>query len=115
MDDIILGGDKETVDRMRGVKLASGQYSGTVTRILATCGMVPKFMAVSGDRDLAAAEPLGSKVLGLKYSLGEDAVIFKIEFNIFIKIKGSKESCRLSSDDLRAIQKDHTQPVARLV
>ena len=65
VDNISLGGDKETVDRMKGHKLENGQYSGTVTKILATCGRVPKFLAVSGDQDPAEVLPLGGKVLGL--------------------------------------------------
>ena len=77
---------------MRGVKLALGQYSGTVTQILATCGMVPKFMAVSGDPDPAAAELLGGKVLGINYRLGEDMVTFKVKLNYFINIKGREKS-----------------------
>ena len=38
-------------------------------KILETCGFKAKFMAVTGDKDPEAAEPLGGKVLGLSYKL----------------------------------------------
>ena len=105
VDDIILGGDKDEVARMKGHQLADGQYSGTITKILATCGMQPKFLAVSGDQDPAAAEPLGGKVLGLGYHLGSDHITFKIELNFFQKIRGKKVAMTLTREELEQIRR----------
>ena len=105
VDDIILGGDRDEVERMRGNLLADGQYSGTITQILATCGMRPKFIAVSGDQDPAAAEPLGGKVLGLGYHLGRDKITFKIELNFFQKMRGKKVAVALTREELEQIRR----------
>ena len=104
VDDCILGGDKEEVGKMKGHLLPNGKYSGTVTRILAKCGMTPKFLAVSGDQDPAAAEPLGGKVLGLGYHLGADNISFKLELKFFQKFKGKKEAKTLTMAELEAIR-----------
>ena len=48
VDDIILGGSADNVAQMRSELKAIGEYTWTVARILETCGMKPKFMAVSG-------------------------------------------------------------------
>ena len=104
VDDCITGGSKEEVERMKGHLLANGQYSGTITQILATCGMRPKFLAVSGDQDPAAAEPLGGRVLGLSYNLGRDVITFKLDLNFFQKVKGRKVSMTLTMEELGKIR-----------
>ena len=47
VDDSIMGGSREEVDRMRGTR-KDGEYSGTVPHILARGALKVKFMAVSG-------------------------------------------------------------------
>ena len=75
VDDSVLGGDQEDVNRMRGSQSELG-YSGTVPRILALGGMKVKFMAVSGTDEIWEAEQLGGKTLGVNYRLKEDQIFF---------------------------------------
>ena len=112
VDDIILGGSREEVQRMKGHLQEDGTYSGTVTRILGLCGMRPKFLAVSGDQDPAAAEALGGKVLGLGYNLGADTIMFKLELKYLEKVRGKKVEKRLTLAELEAIRRG-AQPLSR--
>ena len=73
VDDAILGGDAEEVDRMRGERTGQ-QYSGTVAKILSLGAMTVKFMAVSGSDDLHEIEQLGGKCLGVDYDLAKDEI-----------------------------------------
>ena len=41
---------------MKGKEIVRGQYDGTIVRILDTCGLKAKFMAVTGDKDPKAAD-----------------------------------------------------------
>ena len=50
VDDSIMGGSQDDVDRMRGKREDTG-YTGTVPQILAKGAMRVKFMAVSGSTD----------------------------------------------------------------
>ena len=67
--------------------MEDGQYDSTVMQILATCSMVPNFLAVLGDKYPAEAVPLGGKVLGLGYNLEEDEVAFKLKLIFYVKVK----------------------------
>ena len=58
IDVMSLGGDRADMARMKGNKLANGQSDSIVTQILATYGMVPKFLAVSRNKDPAEAAPM---------------------------------------------------------
>ena len=75
VDDAVLGGDKEDVQRMRGKRSAEG-YTGTVPQILAKGGLKVKFMAITGSSDKEEARQLGGKTLGVSYRLQEDEVFF---------------------------------------
>ena len=68
VDDNLMGGSPEDVQRMRGDKV-DGDYTGTVSRILAKGGMQVKFMAVSGSTDKWEADQLAGKTLGVLYRL----------------------------------------------
>ena len=63
VDDSILGGSREDVERMRGERTEQG-YTGTVAKILAKGAMSIKFMAVTGSSDLFEQEQLGWEVSG---------------------------------------------------
>ena len=77
VDDGVLGGDKNDVERMRGRRTSQG-YTGTVAKILAKGGMSVKFMAITGSEDEEEARQLGGKTLGVSYRLREDEVFFAL-------------------------------------
>jgi hypothetical protein len=77
VDDAAMGGDLETVRRMRGG--GEGARGGTVEQILNACGLSVKFLAASGDQSPDLAAPLGGKVLGLAYDLAADQMSFTME------------------------------------
>ena len=93
VDDSVLGGDQEDVDRMRGDKSELG-YSGTVPRILALGGMKVKFMAVSGTDDDWEAEQLGGKTLGVNYRLKEDQIFFRLNPSYYTGKSRSSDQVR---------------------
>ena len=74
--------------------------------------MKPKFLAVSGDPDPAAAEPLGGKVLGLGYHLGKDTITFNLELNFFKKERGKKVAMTLTRQELQEIRSG-SKPISR--
>ena len=47
-------------------------------KIPKTCALKGKFMAVTGDKDSNAAEPVGGEVLGLSYKLAEEVIELKV-------------------------------------
>ena len=71
VDDGLPGGSKEEVDRMLGKR---GSKEGTMSKILATCGLKAKFMVRTGDPNPDAALHLGGKVLGIGYHLADDEI-----------------------------------------
>ena len=77
VDDSILGGTQEDVNRMRGERIGDS-YTGTVPRILQRGGMQIKFMAVTGSDDPMEESQLGGKTLGVNYSIKSDEVWFTL-------------------------------------
>ena len=94
---------KEEVVRMKENKQENGQCDGTVTQVLATGGMVPKLIAVLGNKDPAQVVAMGGKVLGLGYYMGQYEVVFKLNFNFYVKVRNRKDICILTSQDLRDV------------
>ena len=91
---------------MKGKEIAPGQYNGTIIKILDTCGLKAKFMAVTGDKDPKAAEPIGGKVLGLSYKLAEDVIELKVPMQFKVKgRKGQKKIVELGGGELERIRK----------
>ena len=88
MDDCLLGGSTEDVERMKGEELEAGGYGGTVAQILGAGGIRAKFMATTGDPRPEAATPLGYKVLGMSYKLAEDVFTLKIPIKFNMKGRG---------------------------
>ena len=101
VDDGLAGGLAENFRRMIGNLREEGGYEGTVTRILYTCGLKVKFMAVTEDDTPGAAEPLDGKVLDLEYKLAEDEFTFGInmKFNLKGKLR-QKEVVELDAREL---------------
>ena len=77
IDDGILGGSCEEVERMRGDQV-DGTYTGTAARILAQGGMSVKFMAVTGLSDAFEEEQLGGKNLGVVYDIRQDEIVLSL-------------------------------------
>ena len=93
VDDSILGGTKEDVDRMRGNR-ADGTYTGTVPQILRQGAMTVKFMAVSGSSDPWEAEQLGGKTLGVIYRLEEDEIVLMLKPGFYAGKAASSDQVR---------------------
>ena len=105
VDDGFAGGSEEDVRRMVGDLKEDGGYDGTVSRILETCGLKVKFMAVTGDDTPGAADPLNGKILGLEYKLAEDKFTFGIsmKFNLRGKFR-QKQAVELDTRELERIR-----------
>jgi hypothetical protein len=78
VDDGVMGGSPEDMDRMQGKKTEGG-WDGTVGQILKLGGMEAKFMARSGTEDSEAEELLGGKFLGTLYLLREDVIAYDLK------------------------------------
>ena len=63
-------------------------------------------MAVTGDKDPKAAEPVGGKVLGLSYKLAEDVIELKVPMHFKVKGRGGqKKVVELGGGKLERIRK----------
>ena len=68
--------------------------------------MKAKFMAVTGDKDPKAAEPIGGKVLGLSYKLAEDVIELKVPMQFKFKGRGGQKNVvELGGGELERIHK----------
>ena len=106
LDDGANGGKPSDVERMKGKEISPGQYDGTIGKILETCGLKAKFMAVTGDKDPEAVEPVGGKVLGLSYKLAEDQLELKVPMQFKIKGRGGqKKVVELGKEELERIRR----------
>ena len=102
VDDICGGGSPEEVKRMVGEE----GDQGTLHKILETCGMKLKFVAVLGDKRQEVAEMLGGRVLGLGYNLAEDKISLSIPLQYHNKGRArQKEMMKLDLRELEDIRK----------
>ena len=63
-------------------------------------------MAVTGDKNPEAAEPVGGKVLGLSYKLAEDMIELKVPMQFKVKGRGGqKKVIELGKGELERIQR----------
>ena len=88
VDDIGGGGTRMEVNRMRGERSEAG-YSGTVPKVLESCGFRAKALVASGSRDEAELEAVGGKFLGLPYDATSDELLLKVVPVIRMKIRRS--------------------------
>ena len=90
VDDGTLAGDsKEELLLMRGVKDDEGNYNGYIARILKTCGMSAKFIAIAGESGVDE-EKLGHTFLGLGYSCPADEISFSFPPSYHARISANK-------------------------
>ena len=102
VDDSILGGSLEDVERMRGERTDDG-YTGTVAKILAKGAMTIKFMAVTGTDDAYEEEQLGGKCLGVGYRMSPDQLHFRI---VPCYYAGKAKSADLAREVVRLNEKE---------
>ena len=106
MDDAVIGGKPSEVEMMKGKEVSPGQYDGAIVKILETCGLKAKFLAVTGDKDSKAAEPVEGKVLGLSYKLAEDVIKLKVPMQFKVKGRGGqKKVVELGGGELERIRR----------
>ena len=106
VDDGLAGGSAEMVDRMKG----SEGKEGTISQILATCGLRLKYMVRTGDPQPEAAAALGGKVLGVTYSLAEDKISYSLPMKFHLKKKkGNKVVVEISRAVLEDLKRGRRQ------
>ena len=91
VDDCISGGSVDAVERMKGVKLADGSFSGSMTKILQIGKLKIKTIVSSGDTDEEAMALIGNKVLGYGWNASTD--MMSVKFPIYLTNK--KRKCRI--------------------
>merc|ERR1711867_169601 len=82
VDDAGGGGTPEEVARMRGERLETGEYTGTLPRVLAMGGFVAKALISSGTCSQEEEEALGGKFLGVPYVAKEDEIRMQLRTTI---------------------------------
>ena len=82
VDDTVMGGSREEVDRMWGNRI-DGKYTGTISRILEKGAMTVKFIAMSSSDDSWEEEQLGGKNLGVSYRIQSDEIFFALRPTYF--------------------------------
>ena len=85
---LLVGGSYESVNRMKGFKLADGTFSGSLTRILNIGKLKIKTLVSSGEQDEEAKNLLGNKVLGMGWEATSD--IMSLSFPVYLMNKKRK-------------------------
>ena len=74
MDDVAAGGSEEDVKRMKGSQDGSGEWDGSITKILSLGGFKAKALVVGGNCTEEEAETMGGKFLGIGYEPHTDMI-----------------------------------------
>ena len=85
VDDIGGGGTQEEVARMKGVRDESGNYSGTIPKVLARGGFIAKSLVEGGNCTQEEADSLGGKFLGIPYDPITDTILMSVKTTIRAK------------------------------
>ena len=88
VDDFISGSSFEAVERMKGLKLGDGSFSGTMTKILDIGKLKAKTFISTGEVDEDAKALIGGKVLGYGWDASSD--VMKVNFPIHLSNKKKK-------------------------
>ena len=106
VDDGLFGGSQADVDRMRGeLKVTESgalTYTGTITKMLAIIGCLPKVICTSGETDPRILSQVG-KVLGITWNPTEDTLSFKPAINLSERRGAAKLGPDLCEADLETI------------
>ena len=85
VDDGLFGGSQADVLRMRGELSVSDTgaltYTGTITKMLAIIGCLPKVICIAGETDERILSQQG-KVLGIQWHPTEDSLSYKLAINL---------------------------------
>merc|ERR1712163_23274 len=91
VDDFHSGGSQADVSRMMGIKdPLTGQFTGTIPRLLNNVGLHLKTLVTSGSRDKEAIAKLSGTALGYIWEPTTDFMGVKLRFNPSKKRKGLK-------------------------
>ena len=106
VDDGLFGGSQADVDRMRGelcvTESGALTYTGTITRMLAIIGCLPKVICTSGETDPRILSQVG-KVLGITWNPTEDTLSYKPAINLSERRGAAKLGPDLCEADLETI------------
>ena len=83
-------GSRKEVERMIGVKLNDGSFSGTIPSMMKKVGLRLKTIISSISQDQEALSKLSNKVLRCLYDPKKDLIGMKFSFNPSKKKKGAK-------------------------
>merc|ERR1712074_238952 len=101
VDDITTGGSETDVNRMMGAKdIVSGQFSGTLAKLLGNVGLKLKCLVRSGSTDVEAIKKLSGTTLGYSWEPTSDVMGVKLKFNSSKKRKGIRINPNISLADL---------------
>ena len=106
VDDQMLGGTREQLDRMRGniTKGPDGKlrFDGTIAQVLDLMSMSAKLICLSGDTDPDILAKQGP-VLGLQWLPTSDQVRFKLAVNTSKKVGAGRAAPDLTEADVPAL------------
>ena len=82
VDDIHTGGSQKDVDRMMGIRDSkSGQYTGTISKLLNNVRLSLKTLVQSGSTDFESNAKLSGNALGYLWEPPTDIMGVKLKFN----------------------------------
>ena len=103
VDDFHSGGSQADVSRMMGIKdPLTGQFTGTIPRLLNNVGLHLKTLVTSGSRDKEAIAKLSGTALGYIWEPTTDFMGVKLRFNPSKKRKGIKSKPDITLSDLQS-------------
>ena len=101
VDDIPTGGSQSDVNRMMSIKdINSGQYIGTISRLLDNVGLSLKILVQSRSTDIESNAQLSGNALGYLWEPSTDVMGVKPKINPSKKRKGVKSKADLTLSDL---------------
>merc|ERR1711873_265771 len=103
VDDFHSGGSQADVSRMMGIKdRLTGQFTGTIPRLLNNVGLHLKTLVTSGSRDKEAIAKLSGTAFGYIWEPTTDFMGVKLRFNPSKKRKGIKSKPDITLSDLQS-------------
>ena len=108
VDDGLVGGEEEDMQRMRGECTVSEDgsltYTGTIVQILGLVGFKIKMIVVSGETNPAILEKC-DRVLGIRWHATEDLLSYKLAVNLSGKLGAGRVDEDLCEKDLSQLDK----------